>query len=333
MGILTDCLPSETALDYYKGATMIDYTHDDAREYLRRVCRGLFGSGEGEFNADGVKLDFIDTLRDPSRTRTYSHPERGIGIKELYLFFKMFSEEARAVKPDVIIDCTVGDPRFEGFLTHLRLHDTHAGVEEKELRARLVTLACPDALIDSDGALMYSSWIARHYTNAAIYSIPSNYYLRGYQDYRHWEGCADITPEEAKQLDLTPKQRLAYGRLFSLAKYRPTGHAVTDGSGSWKLVDDGGQVNGISLYGDTVIYYPTRPGETGYIFTLRDEAMTVPLYGRKVADLTPAPARDFFIPDYARDRMTVHLLPGVVHTFRWDENAVGIEKSFGSSET
>lgn len=329
MGMLTDCLPSETSLDYYKGATMIDYTHDNAREYLRRVCKVLFGSGEGDFNADGVKLDFIDTVRDPSRTRSYAHPERGVGIKELYNFFKMFSEEARAVKADVIIDCTVGDPRFEDFLTHLRLHDTHAGVEEKEYRARLVSLACPDALIDSDGALMYSSWLARHYINAAIYSIPSNYYLKGYQDYRHWEGCADITPEEAKQLDLTPRQKLAYGRLFSLAKYRPDGHAITDGAGTWKLIGDDGQVRGISLYGDTVIYYPTRPGESGYIFTLRDEAMTVPLYGRKVSDITPSPVRDFFVPDYARDRMTVHLLPGTVHTFRWDENAVGIEKSFG----
>ena len=328
MGMLTDCPPSQTATDYYKGASMIDYTHDNAREFLRRVCRGLFGSGEGEFNADGVKLDFIDTLRDPGITRTYAHPERGVGMKELYSFFKMFSEEARAVKADVLIDCTVGDPRFEDFITHLRLHDTHAGVDEKEYRARLVSLACPDSLIDSDGALMYSSWLARHYTNAAVYSIPSNYYLRGYQDYRHWEGCADITPEEAKQLDLTPQQRKAYGRLFSMARFRPDGRAVTDGDGSWKLIGDDGQVNAVSLYGDTVIYYPTEPGGTGYIFTLRDEAMTVPLYGRKVADLTPPPARDYIAADYARSRMTVHLLPGVVHTFRWDETAVGIESAF-----
>ena len=332
MGLLTDCPPSPTATDYYKGASMIDYTHDDAREFLRRVCRVLFGDGEGEFHADGVKLDFIGTLRDPSITRTYSHPERGIGIRELYLFLKMFSEEARKVKADVLIDCTTGDPRFESFLTHCRLHDTHAGVEEKELRARLVSLACPDLLIDSDGALMYASWLSRHYTNAAIYSIPSNYYLHGFHEY-HRRESANLSLEEAKQLDLTPKQKLAYGRLFSLAKYRPDGHAVTDGNGSWKLIGEDGQVNAVSLYGDTVVYYPTRPGETGYLFTLRDEAMTIPLYGRKVADLTPPPRRDFLVADYARSRMTVRLLPGIVHTFRWDEDAVGVESSFGGSET
>ena len=62
--------------------------------------------------------------------------------------------------------------------------------------------------------------------NAAICSIPSNYYLRGFRDYRKLSGCADISPEEAKQLDLTPRQKIACGRLFSITKYRPDGHAV-----------------------------------------------------------------------------------------------------------
>lgn len=332
MGILTDTIPSEASPDYYKGAYMIDYTHDRAREYLRMVCETLFGSGDGQFNADGVKLDFIGTLRDPSRKQTYAHPERGIGMKELHLFFRMFSEEARRVKADVLIDCTTGDPRFEDFITHCRLHDTHAGVEEKELRARLVTLACPDMLIDSDGALMYSHWLARHYTNAAVYSVPSNYYLRGFQDFHSWASANNISHEEAVATDLTPRQKRIYGRLFSLAKYRPDGHAVTDGNGSWRLVDENGQVNAVSLYGDTVVFYPVVPGEKGIFFTLRDEAMTLPLYGRRIGEITPAAFRDFVVPDYARDRVTIHLMPGTVHTWVWDETASGVEASFGCSE-
>lgn len=326
-GVLSDYFLEKEKGDYYRGCYMIDYTHDNARAYLRDICEGLFGSAPGQFNADGVKLDFIGLLRDPSETRTYSHPERGVGIKELYNFYKMFSEEARRVRPDVIIDCSLCDPRFEDFITHNRLHDTHAGVEEKELRARLATLACPDLLVDSDGALMYTSWLRRHYINAAVYSIPSNYYLNGFQDFHEWEG-KEISLEDAQHYDLTPAERLAYGRLFGMTANRPDGHAVTDGNGSWKLIGADGQVNAVSLYGDTVIYYPEHKGGTGYVFTFRDEAMTLPLYGRHISLLAPAPERDFMLLDYARDRMTVHLLPGIVHTFRWEDSAESIDRAF-----
>lgn len=326
LGMLTDSLPGGKKNDYYKGSYMIDYTHDNARVFLQRVCETLFGDGEGQFNADGVKLDFLDTLRNPAEEHSYAHPERGVGIRELYLFYKMFSEEARKVKKDVLIDCTAGDPRFESFITHLRLHDTHCGVEEKELRARLVSLACPDSLIDSDGALMYTSWLSRHYVNAAIYAVQSNYYTRGYQEHRTWHNKTEYTEEEASQMDLTAKEKLAYGRLFSLPALRPEGHAEKDGE-SWKLVGDDGRINGISLYGDTVIYYPSHPGEAGYFFTLRDEAVTLPLFGRRIGTISPEPERNFCVPDYARDRVTIHLLPGVVHKWYWDEKADGIEAS------
>ena len=330
-GLLTDCPPSKAMGDYYKGSYMIDYTADNARAFLREVCQGLFGDGEGQFNADGVKLDFMGTLRDPAQTQTYAHPERGVGIRELYRFYQLFSEEARRVKPDVLIDCTVGDPRFEAFITHNRLHDTHAGVEEKELRARLSSLSCPDLLMDSDGALMYASWLRNHYVSAAVYAVPSNYYLRGFQDFHSWNGAPGISREDALHHDLTPSERLAFGTLFAMTALRPDGHPVMEDFGCWKLVDDAGQVNAVSLRGDTVLYYPEKPGDTGYLFSFRDETQILPLYGRRISPLTPSPWRDYLQVDYARDRFFVHPLPGVLYRFRWEDTAPSIDRAFAAS--
>ncbi|NLD86755.1 MAG: hypothetical protein GX633_00655, partial [Clostridiales bacterium] len=331
--ILTSYSPASAMPDYYKGSYMIDYTADTARDFLHEICLGLFGSGEGQFDADGVKLDFIGTIRDPSLTDSYSHPEKGIGMRELYLFYKMFSEEARKIKSDVLIDCTVGDPRFEGFITHNRLHDTHAGVEEKELRAKLSTLACPGLIVDCDGALMYSHWLRNHYISAAVYSVPSNYYLNGFQDYRNWNGLPEKDEEWAKHHDLDDREKLDFGALLDMTAYRPDGNPVMDDFGQWRLVTEDGQTNAYSKRGDTVIYYPEREGETGYIFTFRSEAQILPLFGRKISDLTPAPWRDTLQLDYARDRFITHLIPGVVYTFRWEDSGDSIDRAFREADT
>ena len=56
--------------------------------------------------------------------------------------------------------------------------------------------------------------------------------------------------------------------------------------------------------------------------------MTLPLYGRHISPLEPSPVRDFLLADYARDRMTVHLKPGIVHTFRWEDGVQSIDRAF-----
>lgn len=318
----------------FPGCYAIDYTADNARQFLREVCEILFGDGEGQWNSDGVKLDFIGLLRDPSLTKTYAHPERGVGIKELFNFYKMFSEEARKVKADVLIDCTVGDPRFENFITHCRLHDTHSGVEEKEMRARIMSLACPDLIIDSDGALMYTTWMANHYISAAVYSVPSYYYAKYLHDYGTFNKRRIFTPAEAERKQLLPREKLWYGTLFKMTQHRPDGHAIMDDFGNWRLVDDEGNTVAMSQRGDTVIYYPTKNDPNGYIFTLRNEGQLLPLYGHKISALTPAAERDQLLVDYARDRFLVHLLPGVLYTFKGEDDGTSIDRLFsGKAET
>ncbi len=309
----------------------IDYTHDNARQFLKEICQVLFGNGEGEYNADGVKLDFISNQRDPSKTQSYSHPEKGLGATELMLFYEMFSEEAKKVKSDVIIDCTVGDPRFEHCIDFNRMHDTHCGTIEKEIRANLSLLACPGLPIDSDGALMFTSWLKTHYISAAMYSVPSIYYMDKFHDFAVTDE-GEYRYKNSVKSELSAEEKHQLATLLSMAKYRPDGVPTLDSFGNWYLLDDG-KVNGITQKGETVIFYPTDKNDTGYIFTWQDETIILPLHGRKFSSLEPSCDCHHILVDYARDRVILHLEPGKLYTFKNIDDQSSIERIFIENKT
>ena len=294
------------------GSYSIDMTCDNIQEYYEQVCQVLFGSGEGEYNLDGVKMDYIGLFRDPAKTGPYRHPEKGLGIKEIKIFYETFYNAAKAAKTDALINCSVTDPRFEDYIDQNRMHDTHAGNIEKEYRARLATLACPDLMIDSDGALMLTDWAKQHYICAAIHSIPSNYYTLTYHD---------------RPLD--DRDYKPMGNLLQFTVNKPDGHGVYESIGNWKLVDDAGNVNGRCINGNTVVYYPWEKNEKGYIFTWQNEVVILPLEGRKFGKLSIP--KDGYQVDYARDQVIIRLEPGVVYTFESVDEQNSISGLFRSN--
>lgn len=278
------------------GCYVLDFTSDNIGKYFEHVCRKLFGEGEGEYHFDGVKLDYMALLRNPAKCTGYRHPERGLGLREMKLCLETFYNAAKKVRPEVLVNCSVTDPRAEHLLDMSRLHDTHAGTIEKEFRARVATSACPDLPIDSDGALMLTDWAKHHYICAAIYSTPANYYTLKYHD------------KPMPQEDLKPM-----GTLLQTAALRPDGHGKMERLGNWLLIDNSGHVNGRSIDGHTLVYYPWEKNPKGYLFTWRNETVIIPLEGRKFGKLTP-PAEGVQV-DYARDLVLARLQPGVLYTF------------------
>lgn len=291
------------------GSYSIDMTCDNIKEYYLNVCRVLFGSGEGEYNLDGVKMDYIGLFRDPAKTGPYRHPEKGLGIKEIKIFYETFYEAAKQVKADALVNCSVTDPRFEGYIDQNRMHDTHAGNIEKEYRARLATNACPDLLIDSDGALMLTDWAKQHYICAAIFSIPSNYYTLTYHD------------RPLDERDYKPM-----GNLLQFTVNKPDGHPEFVSIGNWKLVDNNGNVNGQCINGNTVVYYPWEKNSKGYIFTWQNETVIIPLHGRKFGNLN-IPVEGYQV-DYARDQVLIRLQPGIVYSFESIDEGNSISNLF-----
>ncbi len=331
LGVTSDCLLDTPYFKNFPGTYAIDYTHDNAREFIRQYVRKLFGNGEGEYNADGIKLDFLGCLRNPEDTQSYAHPEKGIGMRELLHFFEMFYEEAKKVKPDVVINSSVGDPRFEHTVDLNRLHDTHSGVEEKEMRAAISLAGCPTTVIDSDGAFMFLSWVKRHYINAALYSVPSNYYTGD-----HTEATIDsernfVFGKYSDRRGLAANEKKALGTLLQMTKYRPDGVAERYKDIDW-ILRDGDKVNGVTVNGETVVYFPTEKGGKGYIYSLADEAVIIPLFGHKISALTPEARDKFFYVDYARDRVILRPNPGKLYEFVGEDDGSSIDSKFQKSE-
>ncbi|MBQ9921118.1 MAG: hypothetical protein IJO52_02950, partial [Clostridia bacterium] len=132
----------------------IDFTADNISEYLSDVAHQLFGNGEGELDCDGLKLDFLMQINDPAEKKTpYLNSSNGIGAREVFRFYEIFNREAKKVKPDVLLNGSTCDPRIQKYCHMNRLHDIQKVYEERELRARVSTMACPDMLVDSGGAI------------------------------------------------------------------------------------------------------------------------------------------------------------------------------------
>ncbi len=244
----------------------IDFTSDNAEAYLKEICEKFFGDGEGALNADGVKLDFLTCQHNPEET-AYKNASNGIGVKEAYRFHKLYSEAARAVKPDVLINTSVCDPRFENFASANRLHDIQKVHSEREIRARVSSLACPNLLIDSDGAIMISDWVKETYISAVVYSSPSVYYIDRFHNSVSW------SDEEMNSL----------GALVSLAAKKPNGVPMFISEGNWWL-KCGDEVGAASFDGETVIVF-SNDGYA-YLFSWRDGEISIPFFKRN-AEILP----------------------------------------------
>lgn len=274
----------------FDNAFTIDFTHKNAREYLAYVAQQLFGSQEGQLNADGLKMDFLCFVRDPVKAK-YQVPELGMGIRELYKFYELFASEAAKVKKHVLLDASVSDPRFENIVHMNRLHDIHYFWWERELRARISSSAAPRIIIDSDGAIMKSDWVEQTYISAVLYSTPSLYYIRKFHD-----GVA-----------FSDEKMRALGRLLSLSSKKPDGVPIFIRCGSWQLLRYQ-KVMGETVEGKTLVLFDGKG--TGYIFTWEDGVQSIHLHGRTLLDIHPE-LDDIRVEE---DTLTGNWQSGVVYT-------------------
>ena len=284
MGVLSeDLVPG---LD--EGCRYIDFTSDRIGEYFSRISHLFFGEGEGELNCDGLKMDFLAYSQPPEGCH-FQHPENGIGVKGMYRFYALFNQAAREVKPDVLLNGSACDPRFDEVLHMNRLHDIQNVYEERETRARASVLAAPGMLVDSDGAIMLSTWVEETYLNAVIYSTPSLYYINQFHD----------------GISLSEEKMAALGRLLSLSSRKPWGTVRYLSSGNWRLEREG-KTLAASFDGHTLLI-KDKNGREVHLFSWQDGVQTFPLFGMR-----PSALPDSFT--VAEDCLTGSFVSGRVYT-------------------
>ena len=258
---------SKTSMPGYPLVKKMDFTSNNAPEYFKELCEKYFGTGEGCLNCDGVKLDFFALFHKPEET-DYKNPENGIGMKEMLRFHKLFAEAARAVKPDVLINASTCDPRFEDYVSMNRLHDIQKVYTEREIRARISALACPTMLIYSDGAIMISDWVKETYTSAVMYSTPSLYYVNVFHD----------------SLSLSDEDMLALGRLLDLSTKKQRGTPKFISEGNWRLMK-GEETVGASFDGKTALIF--SDDGFAYLFSWCDGKQEIPFFGKTPKEKVP----------------------------------------------
>lgn len=176
-----------------------------------------------------------------------------------------FQRAAEKVKPDVCLDGSGCDPRFENVMAMNRLHDIQNVYEERELRAEASALACPNLIIDSDGAIMLTDWVRETYIKAVVYSTPSLYYVNKFHD-----GAS-----------LSDDEMLALGALLSLSGEKTDGMPVRIEDGDWQL-ECKNAVTARSFGGEAVYVYDGK--NMIHAFSWADKIIKIPRGNMQVTE-------------------------------------------------
>ena len=138
------------------------------------------------------------------------------------------------------------------------------------MRARISTLAAPNMIVDSDGAIMLSHWVEETYLTAVLYSTPSLYYIKQFHDGIAW------SDEKMKAL----------GNLLSLSGKKQWGVPRLVQPGQWVLYDEKEEVVGATFEARRIILF--GEGNQGYLFSWDDKEQEFPLFGKKILSADPA---------------------------------------------
>ncbi len=289
-----DVLTNQKAIGVYPEETVysIDFSADNIGDYLKEISRQFFSDEPDALNCDGLKMDYLAFFHNPAKSE-YRNAKNGIGVKEMYRFYKTFLEKAREIKPDVLLNGSACEPRFEEVLCMNRLHDIQLYYPEREDRARISSLSAPTILIDSDGASMYSDWIYKTYISAVVYGVPALYYIKELHD------RDSLTDDKMEQL----------GKLLTLSSKKPWGIPVYHSYGNWTW-ESNGKIYAQAIDENRVVVLDGKG--VGYLFTWTEGMNKFPTLNRKILKLP----EEFKVEE---NQITGNLKAGTIYTFTYEE--------------
>lgn len=153
-----------------------DPTNPRFAQRLRASVQQMLGAGG--YDADGFKIDFSARIPSGPGLRRHGY-EWGLELMKSYL--GLIYSEAKRVKPDALVVTHTPHPYLADVTDMIRLNDVNIGKEivgAMTHRARVATIACPGALIDTDNWPCgdRASWRA-YLRHQASLGVPSLYYV------------------------------------------------------------------------------------------------------------------------------------------------------------
>ncbi len=209
-------LPPEECICNQSGqALAVDPTHPAYEQRLRASVRRMLAAGE--YGADGFKIDF--TARIPSGPGLILHGQEW-GLELMRRYLSIIYTEARLVKPDALIMTHTPHPYLAEVVDMIRLNDMNIRTDINRAmrhRARVASLACPGAIIDTDNWPVTDRAAWRKYMKIqAGLGVPSLYYTTH----------IDMTLEPLEERDYRLIRRTWEGHRQRAAAARSGGQAL-----------------------------------------------------------------------------------------------------------
>lgn len=175
-----ECILSETG-----ERLTADPTSPAYRARIRSLMHTLLSADEGCMNADGFKIDFADRL--PKERNMRIHEKNVYGVALLRRFFELIYAEAKAVKPDALVNTSCCHPLFAALTDQARLHDAffaqRDSVRMMKERADLFSAMIPGLSIDTDSGSSSSRRDFLRYARASVHmGVPDIYILHPIED-------------------------------------------------------------------------------------------------------------------------------------------------------
>jgi hypothetical protein len=198
-------------------AQLVDPTTSGFNAAMQETAQRLIGSGTGDLNADGLKLDW--TYDIPTRVQD---PALGWGDEALYRYLDAIHRAVHAVRADALVEASAAAPQFSRVTDAVRLYDAWSE-GAWDTRAATVSLADPTALIDGDGWRVPPASALVHAVSSTVYGIPAMYFGD------RWPDGSPVTTETARVL----------GEVMALAPLKGPGSARQLSNGEWAWIVDG----------------------------------------------------------------------------------------------
>lgn len=187
-------LPADECIRNAAGLPIaFDPTNPAFERRMRASIRQML-SADG-YDADGFKIDFSARIPSGPGIRAYGD-EWGLELMRKYLW--ILNDEAKRTKRDALIMSHTPHPYLADVVDMIRLNDINTGkdvIKAMTLRAKVVAIGCPDAIIDTDNWPITNRSDWREYVKLQPeLGVPSLYYVS------HFDMTKEPLEEEDYQL-------------------------------------------------------------------------------------------------------------------------------------
>jgi hypothetical protein len=171
-------VPIEECITNARGKPVsIDPTNQAYEARLRASVRQML-SADG-YDADGFKIDF--SARIPAGPGLHAFGSQW-GLELMRCYLAIIYDEAKRVKPDALVMAHTPHPYLADVIDMIRLNDINRVKDINKAmiqRAKIASIACPDAIIDTDNWPLTDKAAWRDYVLLQPdLGVPSLYYTK-----------------------------------------------------------------------------------------------------------------------------------------------------------